>query len=568
LVCKLITHNILAKKDNLNLRSDGFFYSYLLFSLIDMVVFIASKEYDNLGLGYMASVLAEAGYKTRIVDFSQNKAVILRTLKRLDPLVVGFSVIFQYHLVKFIDLITYLRKKGVCCHFTAGGHYASLKYEELFTFIPSLDSIVRFEGEYTMLKLINCISQGRDWKGLKGLAYINNNKIIVNPPAQSEKDLDRFPYPLRPPLKKFAFEIKFSTLLAGRGCVHNCSFCNTRNFFDHPSGFIKRIRKPEMVVNEMEYLWKKRNCSIFLFLDDDFPVRPFSRPDWIIRFCNELQNRGMAGKILWRISCRPDDIDEELFNIMKRSGLFLVFLGIEDGTDSGLQRLNKNMTSAQCLHGISILKKMEIGFDYGFLLFNPWSGFKEVNNNLDYLKQICCDGFTSASFLKLMPYYETRVENELLKEGRLKFTAGLRDYDFLSEPMNRFFDFVQLCFHEWLNERNGIYNLSRWTRNYFLVYSRLFGNDDLFNNLRHSFTTIIAESNMFLISTLKDVLKLFASCGYKNPEHGLLTTIQNNIEDRQKYFRAKIENCSGMLYSLALKNAMNKILNEGLKVVL
>ena len=73
------------------------------------IVFIASKEYDNLGIGYMSAILSAAGYKTSVVGFKENKNEILRILKSHNPLIVGFSVIFQYHIEYFIKLIEFLR---------------------------------------------------------------------------------------------------------------------------------------------------------------------------------------------------------------------------------------------------------------------------------------------------------------------------------------------------------------------------------------------------------------------------------------------------------------------------
>ena len=83
---------------------------------------------------------------------------------------MGFSVIFQYYIYEFEELISYLRKSGITSHFSAGGQYASMRYEDLFMIIPSLDSIVRFEGEYTFLELVNHIHTGEDWRKIKGIA--------------------------------------------------------------------------------------------------------------------------------------------------------------------------------------------------------------------------------------------------------------------------------------------------------------------------------------------------------------------------------------------------------------
>ncbi|MEN8229401.1 MAG: cobalamin-dependent protein, partial [Bacteroidota bacterium] len=69
------------------------------------VVFIAFEERENLGIGYMYAALSEAGYDVSIVDFRKDKADILKELLKLNPMVVGFSVIFENHLYDFQELI-------------------------------------------------------------------------------------------------------------------------------------------------------------------------------------------------------------------------------------------------------------------------------------------------------------------------------------------------------------------------------------------------------------------------------------------------------------------------------
>ncbi|MFZ0282751.1 MAG: radical SAM protein [Bacteroidales bacterium] len=384
------------------------------------VVIVAFEEFDNLGVRYLASVLSDGGYEPVIIDFRDGKEKILQLINRLKPLLVGFSVIFQYHLYEFQELINFLRKScGVTSHFTAGGQYASMRFEDLFNYIPSIDSIVRFEGEYTFLELVNHIHNGTDWRKIKGLAFRENDKIIANPLRQPETDLDRFPYPLRPPLSGYALGKKFATIIAGRGCINNCSFCNNTEYIKQSSFPFQRVRKPEKVVEEMDFLFRKKDCSVFLFEDDDFPINGKEGDAWIDRFCKELEHNKLAGKIIWKINCRPDEIEFNRFKLMKNHGLYLVFLGIDDGTNDGLVRLNKHMTTAQCQNGVNILKELEIGVDYGFMLFQPASTFKSVNDNLDFLRQLCGDGSTPAKFLKLRPFFGTKIERELRKEGRL-----------------------------------------------------------------------------------------------------------------------------------------------------
>ncbi|MDX9904372.1 MAG: cobalamin-dependent protein, partial [Bacteroidales bacterium] len=298
------------------------------------------------------SVLNGAGISCRMIDFRYDNEEILAGIRRDNPVVVGFSVIFEIYLGEFAQLAKYLRKCGIDCHFTAGGYYASLYPEELFGIIPELDSIVRFEGEYTFTELVKCLIKGSDWRKVNNLAYPENGKIIRTPLRKPENDLDIFPVPVRRPLREYVSGIRYATILSGRGCLYNCSFCNTREYYTQAGGPVKRIRSPGMVVNEMYRLYSENRCGVFIFLDDDTPVKTAGGNQWIKSFCSELERKGLSNRVMWKINCRPDEIELETFSLMKNHGLFLVFIGLEDGTDEGLKRLNKKMTVASSLRGV------------------------------------------------------------------------------------------------------------------------------------------------------------------------------------------------------------------------
>lgn len=514
------------------------------------IVFIAVTDYDNLGVGYMAALLGNAGYQTRTINFRGRKSTILKILKKLDPLLIGFSVIYHGYLNQFIELTEFLRQGGITCHFTAGGHYASLRHMELFQYMPQLDSIIRFEGEYPIVELAKRLSEGSDWRSISSIAFRENNKVITNAIWPQEKELDKFPFPQRAPLREYAYHRRFTAILAGRGCEHNCSFCNTRAFYRQASAPLKRIREPEKVADEMHYLFLKKKCSVFLFHDDDFPVNAKKHGAWTERFCEELGRTGLNKKIIWKINCRPDDVDEDRFRMMKRNGLFLVFLGLEDGTDAGLTRLNKQLNVAANLKSISILKKLNIGFDYGFMLFQPDTTFSSLNENLSFLRQICLDGYTPVTFLKLIPLYETRIEKELKAKGKLLYSDGTGDYIFPEEPMNRYYNFVSDCFSDWQRDPRGVENISKWARNYLSVYSHFFDAHTVSSRYIRKIRMLISASNSFILDNMMELSDLFKSDRHISDEN-LLKAYSENITRQHNHFRDEIISTLTKLLSFA-----------------
>jgi anaerobic magnesium-protoporphyrin IX monomethyl ester cyclase len=505
------------------------------------VIFIAHKEYDNLGLGYMASLLSVEGFAVRVIDISKSKKSILSIVKKLNPVLIGYSVIFQYNFRLFIDLSQFLRNEGIGCHFTAGGHYASLKYEELFEYMPSLDSAVLFEGEYTVVELARSLHSGSDWKKTDGIAYKADREIMRNPLRPLVQDLDSLPFPQRAPLRTFAFDQKFATILAGRGCTYDCSFCNIRKYYSNFPQQIKRIRQPEMVAKEMNFLYRKHNCRIFLFLDDDFPLKPPKRTGWVSEFCDALKRAGLKDEVLWKISCRPDEVDEKSFKLMKEHGLSFVFLGIEDGTNEGLRKLNKHLTVETTIKATELLKRLNIRYDYGFMLFQPDTTFESMKLNLDFLSFLSSGGYSTVTFLKMMPYYETKLEKDLIREGRLKFVPenGLRDYDFFEESMNDYYGFITDCFKEWLRYTDGFENTSNWALNYFSVYLEFFNTLPEGKKLYTKVRRAIGEGNGYILKMMKELSSVFESGRYKT-ENALLENYKNEIAVRHSSYRKRV----------------------------
>ena len=462
------------------------------------ILFVAFEEQDNLGVGYIASVLTQNGFDIKIIDFRTGNEHILEQVIRYNPLVIGFSIIFQYHIYDFKDLISYLREQGVSCHLCAGGHYPSLRYDELLDIIPQLDSVVLFEGEYTFLELVKSIYASKDWKHTQGITYRESDSFVANPLRPLEKDLDNFPLPVRQPLKEYVFGKKYATILAGRGCFYNCSFCSIREFFSRPPGPLKRVRRPEMVAREMELLHDNMDCSIFMFQDDDFPLTRKRGKEWVTRFCGLLTEKGLNNKIIWKINCRPDEVDVDTFTVMKKCGLFLVYLGIESGTNSGLRLMNKHIKVEENLNAVNVLKKLGINYDFGFMLFDPSSTYRSIFENLDFLEEICGDGSSPITFCKMLPYAGTKIERELKGEGRLKGKPGFEDYDFLDISLNYFFSFMANCFADWITEHDGLLNLARWARYYIKVYRRYFLITHHFEEIERNVQRIISHSNIYL----------------------------------------------------------------------
>lgn len=161
------------------------------------VLLVGFQDQDNLGLRYLLSSVQKAGYTARIVTYHSDPERLLKTVRDDAPLIIGFSLIFQYMAPDFGRVIQALRDAGVPAHITMGGHYPSFDYAEVLRRIPGLDSIVRFEGEQTLVELVQKLTRDEDWRSIAGLAFRRDEQIVANPLRPAIYDLDELPHPYR-----------------------------------------------------------------------------------------------------------------------------------------------------------------------------------------------------------------------------------------------------------------------------------------------------------------------------------------------------------------------------------
>ncbi|MBL8772625.1 MAG: B12-binding domain-containing radical SAM protein [Phenylobacterium sp.] len=404
-----------------------------------VVALIGFQKMGNLGLGYLSAVLRRAGWDVRVIDIEQPPEAIVRAVADARPLLVGFSLIFQYYIRRYDDLMFSLRRAGVDAHFTMGGHYPSLSPEQTLKAAPDLDSVVRFEGEETLLALVETLRDGGDWRALDGLVYRTPDGVQANPPRHLVHDLDALPFPDRDFAPTEILGRQGMPILASRGCARTCSFCSIHTFYRTAPGKVVRLRKTHEVVREMAELYETRGVTVFLFQDDDFPMFGPKWRAWAHDLVDRLIESGLSRKVIFKLNCRADAVDAHLLSRMRDAGLYLVYMGLESGDEDGLVTLNKEITVEQNLAAVRMLKDLGIRFEYGFMLLDPSSTFRSVRANLAFLREIVGDGCSPATFCKMLPYDGTPIKATLEAAGRLKGDVCTPDYDFLDPRLDAFY---------------------------------------------------------------------------------------------------------------------------------
>jgi anaerobic magnesium-protoporphyrin IX monomethyl ester cyclase len=510
------------------------------------ILLIGFQRHSNLGLGYLASTLRKHGYRVEVCDFEADRGKILEDALDLHPILIGFSLIFQSYILHFRSLIQHLREEGLDCHFTMGGHFPSLSYERTLELLPELDSVVRFEGELTLLEMVDLLGTGRDWRKIPGIAYRDEQGVTATELRALVHDLDDLPYPERNLRRNAVLGRHATPLLASRGCARTCSFCSIHMFYRTAPGKVVRTRRPQEVVREMRFLLEQHGISIFLFQDDDFPLFGAVWRRWAREFVEELHRNGLPGRAVWKINCRADAVEEELFREMREAGLYMVYMGLESGTEEGLRTLHKQITVEQNLRAVEILKTIGAIFEFGFMLLDPSSSFESVRANVEFLRRIVGDGSAAAGFGRMVPYDGTPIKDELERTGRLRGDVSRPDYDFLDPRLTDFY-----------NEIVHIVDVTGWTHGYgalspalnfawdeIAILERLFPVVPGLSGYKEAIRNITRESNEVLLQVVDDTSYVFSN---GRPSHWSA----QELRERSQQFSDRLSNIRD---SFILKN--------------
>ena len=220
--------------------------------------------------------------------------------------------------------------------------------------------------------------------------------------------------------------------------------------------------------------------------------------------CTETQ---LPGKVIWKMNCRADVVERELFLKMRDAGLYLVYMGLESGSEEGLKTLHKQMTVEQNLRAVDTLKSIDLMWEYGFMLLDPSSTFESVRENLAFLRRIVGDGCLPVTFCRMLPYDGTPIKDELVRTGRLRGDVCNPDYDFLDPRLEAFYEGLTSV----VNVRGWIHGLEAVTLQLstawheVAVMGRLFPSLPGFEEYTQTLRRITSNSNRLLLNIVEDL---------------------------------------------------------------
>ena len=287
-----------------------------------------------------------------------------------------------------------------------------------------VDYILIGEYEFTLLNLVEKLSNNESLNTISGLIFRENNDIAVNMPG-ALIDLDTLPWPLREGLSMDKYldtpgsiPLPSVQILASRGCPFSCNFCLWPQLMYH--GNIYRTRNIIDVVDEMEYLVKNMGFVSVYFDDDTFNVGK----ERMLSLCQEIKRRDLQN-IPWAIMARPDLMDEEVLIQMKRAGLAAVKYGVESASQELINKCGKSMDLKKVEKMILFTKSLDIKTHLTFTFGLPGETKATLQRTIEYALKLKP---YSVQFSITTPFPGTAYFKELDRNG-LIVNKNWDDYD-------------------------------------------------------------------------------------------------------------------------------------------
>ncbi|MBR0261623.1 MAG: radical SAM protein [Selenomonadaceae bacterium] len=255
-----------------------------------------------------------------------------------------------------------------------GGPQATALDENFFR-ESKCDAVVRYEGELTVLDLMNFyLEEVGALEKILGISYLHGDELIKNPERPPIKNLDALPlideacY-----LEPENFFMDFS-LMTGRGCPFHCAFC-------HEGAHTRavRFRSVENVLTEIDARLKNHSNDdeiYILFTDDTFTLNA----ERVKKICAGLAER--RKKYNFKFFCEGHIHtlykNPEMIRDLAAAGCVRIQLGIEAGTAKVLKAYGKQSMPEEIFKVVRLCRDAGIQQTYSNIILGGAHFSREV----------------------------------------------------------------------------------------------------------------------------------------------------------------------------------------------
>jgi anaerobic magnesium-protoporphyrin IX monomethyl ester cyclase len=333
---------------------------------------------------YMHQYLTAHGYDPVII---QNYATgNLEKLLQESPLAVCISSNFILmndikimaekikHLAPHVAVIAggMLVKKAM----HAGENLTEGTLKFLSTFHKKVDAfVVEAKGEQTLVKLLKAFENGDDLSDVPNLAHFDEKgSVLFTARVEEEIHMDQTAIDWHKIPK--AYLRHTLPVNSSRGCYYRCRFCTYHWLFPKVHyRSLEVLRRELKAINNLGFIRHVR------FTDDNFTARS----DRIKAVLRMMIHEKFS--FTWSSFARASALTPELVKLMKQSGCEFVDLGLESGSQTILDNMDKRLSCQQSFEAIRLLNEHGIISRGSFIIGYPGETRDTFFETIDFINE-------------------------------------------------------------------------------------------------------------------------------------------------------------------------------------
>ena len=418
-----------------------------------------SKKYSAIETPTWALLLAESlrtkKFSVKIIDVNAediSHQEVFNRIKVYSPKLISFVVYGQNvnagttNMSGAVELANFIKKKSDITISFIGSHVQALPKETLVK-EKSIDFVFTNEAVYSLRNVLRLNKFEDDTlSGVKGIAFRQAGKIIINPPEKvvpselMDHDLpgyawDLLPYKNRPldlyrsPMWHAEYDTEkrspYASLQTSLGCQFKCNFCminlinrNDRSEVGIASNYNgMRFWSPEFIIKEFDKLIHM-GVSTIRIVDEMFLLNP----KYYIPLCKLLAQRNKDDSLrLWSYS-RIDTIKKpEILDLVRSAGIKWLALGIESSNKK--IRLEVSKGKFEDVDVKEVIKKIhaaDINVMANYIFGLPGDTKETIEKTYKLSEELCTAGWNTYAAMALpgsQLYYDAKKHNIPLPEN-------------------------------------------------------------------------------------------------------------------------------------------------------
>ncbi|MFC1851224.1 B12-binding domain-containing radical SAM protein [candidate division CSSED10-310 bacterium] len=373
-----------------------------------------------MGISLIASVLVSHGHSVDLFVVCQKtkRESLYKFIEHFSPQLICFSAVFSEY--NFISQIAEgIRSRYSDIFLLAGGTHVTLNPDKAIK--DAFDAICIGEGEFPTLELVQQLENGDEPAQIMNMWIKGKKGTEKNQTRNFLGVLDNLPFAFRDMWQKWiAYLESAHTILLGRGCPFQCSYCCNHALKKVSNGKYVRFRSPKNILSEIKEVIAHFPATENIYIEAETIGLDIKNS---INLCSLLEdyNNKLIQPLSYGTNLRiiPKADYSLLFQSLKKANFDYLNIGLESGSERIRKEiLNRDYSNEDFVKVVKLAKSFGFKINTYVLIGIPGEKLTDFKETIKCLRQTQPDAIRHNIFF---PYpgtvlYEHCKNNELLPE--------------------------------------------------------------------------------------------------------------------------------------------------------